>query len=487
MFLKRLTIATAVPVAMMLVAMVMRPVWRDEIWALYFSDTSMELKELMSIRMSNDTHPPLYFIIQHYWRAVSDSILWSKFFSLCVLVLGGFLGARLGKNHKRETHLFFLLCLGSYWVIYFMAEIRPYILLFTLCALSVLFIRTASSDYQEKELPVFLPVIWGVLVVLISLTHYYGALWMGLSGAGLGLHGVFTGKPKRFFAYGFATAIGLAPVCCWIYTNLGTINFTSNELSAWGNFSFGFNQFRRGITDKILGSNLAISLIAILALPQLIKNRTASDKIMLFSAVALVVIIFIIHVSMQPLIKERAFIVIFPAMIYLMARGVLMGLDANKIGPKLKQAVIWMAVISPFLFMSEYFKDREKMGEVRELFARYPVCQTELSAVYFRPSPQGDDFSEFYTNVAFKKPYTAKPNFMNLDDVTAQERSQIESSACPVKVFALNLPRGDKADHDAYRLAATGAGFDLSAYKQYNIGKGRNILYVDERLVGNAD
>lgn len=480
MFFKRLTYATAIPIIMMIVAMVLRPLWRDEVWALYFSDTGMALSDLLADRMSNDTHPPLYFAIQHFWRSVSENILWTKFFSLLVLGLGGLLGYFMGKDHKRETVLFFLMCLGSYWVIYFMAEIRPYILLFTLCALSVIYIRRVTTS-PMAPLSLLTIVGWSLLTCLISLTHYYGGVWMGVSGGALAIHGLYMKKPYRFFGFGFATAIGLIPVCYWIYTNLGTINFGDEQRTAAEYFTFGFNQFRRGITDKTLGSNLALSIIAILAFPRLYRQREASDTILALSALILVLIVFFIHVFVQPLIKERAFIVIIPALIYLMARAILLSLDADTVHPRLKQAVMWLAIISPFLFMSEYFKDREKTDQVRAVFTQNLACERAPIAAYYRPSPQGNDFSEFYTRLVLKDLYKKDTslNLVNIKDLTPQIVADILNSSCPVKAVALNLPRGDKPDHAAYRQALETAGIPYTTLQKRVIGKGRNILYLD--------
>ena len=479
MFLKRLKLVTVIPIVMMITAMILRPIWRDEVWALYFSDPNMEIGTLLMQRINHDTHPPFYFIIQHFWRSIFDSILWSKAFNLVCLLLGGGIAWKMGNKHRRETQLFLLLCLGSYWVIYFMAEIRPYMLLFTLCVLSTIFIRNVTSVKHAPPIGTYL--IWLCLTVALSLTHYYAALWMGLCGGSLALHGLYMKRNSQFWGFGLLTAIGLIPISLWIYYSLGTINFGFEDRTKVEFLTFGLNQFRRAIIDKTLGSNLAIAAIAILTLPTLLRQREHSDIIMLGTAVSLVMIVFTIHVFVQPFIKERSFIVIIPSLIYLMTRAILIKLDSNTANPRLFKAAIVMAIITPFLFAGEFFKDREKIDDVRAIFTQYPTCQNAPIATYYRPSPQGDDYAAYYTKISLKNVYKRgnPPILLSVQTLTPATLDTILKSNCPIKVLALNLPRGEKQEHIVFRQVLNDADIPYENLALTSIAKNRNILYLD--------
>ena len=97
--LRRLTYASAVPMLMMLVAMVMKPPWRDEFWTLYLTDATGSVRPFSIEGLHLDQgHPPLYAMILHLWRFVSSTEIWARSFSLVVMIAGALSG------FARESH-----------------------------------------------------------------------------------------------------------------------------------------------------------------------------------------------------------------------------------------------------------------------------------------------------------------------------------------------------------------------------------------------
>lgn len=87
-FVSRLAWATLVPIALMIVAMALKPMWRDEYWSLYFTEPRFSLIELVTGRMHWETHPPLYFVFLAVWRTVSDADIWIRALALPFLAAG---------------------------------------------------------------------------------------------------------------------------------------------------------------------------------------------------------------------------------------------------------------------------------------------------------------------------------------------------------------------------------------------------------------
>lgn len=505
-FLRALSMATIIPVLVMIIAMIARPLWRDEYWALYFSDIHHSLEFLLTQRLSYDTHPPLYFIIIHFWRAVIDHVLWIKLFSILCLVLSGFsiwklqdtpINQHPGENAgqpayktKFETLLFFLLCLGSYWVIYFMAEIRPYIMLFSLCALSVFIVKNLADKIGAKTpLTIIDFALWALLGAAISLSHYYGAIWVGLCGAGLGIWAWLAKRPRTFFAFAAATMLALLPVTMWILNSFGTINFGQEIISATDLFTAGAHQFLRALFGKTLVANIGLTIMVCIGLPIWWRRKTPADLILMLACIGLVLTVFFVHVFIQPFIKERAFLVIIPALIFMMARSIGHAVFENRIGSNLQKAALTFAVLTPLLFWSEFFKDREKISHIRAVFTQDTNCRTAPIATYFRPSPQGDDFSAFYINRALANLYgpntvQTQPQFLDITKIDPATVRAIMAHDCSVKILTMNLRRGDrrssKSDHVDFRHAVQ--NFIAMSSKPTKlehtlIGKGRNQIY----------
>ncbi|MCF6275748.1 MAG: hypothetical protein L3J05_08300 [Robiginitomaculum sp.] len=481
--LKKWMYASAVPLAIMLIAMYLRPVWRDEVWAEYYTDISLNLPQTTE-RLKNNIHPPSYFYILHYWRMFSDTVMWEKTLNL-LIIGGGFFAARaIGRPYPRQTVLFLLLCVGSYWLIYYAGVIRPYTQMFVLAALSVL-VLARLLETKKGDPILFWAFLWAGLGALNCLSHYFALAWVGFAGLFTGLAFLKQGRKADFVIIGLASLLAVLPSCLWLiftYENIGFRNDT--PATTWSNLHTGLNQFLRGILVKFIGSNPAVYLIAALSLMPLLRQKKPLDLVLAASIVATILLIFIGHMGITPLIKERAFMVIIPAIMLLAARALNLSLNMGSFN-KMWRTVPYVCAFMPFLFVGEYFKDREKLGEVRGVFASYPACETAEVLSYYRSFREGEAYSVYY----FKK---ALPGITGIDIRTASAKqiSSVLNSDCPIKAVALVMPRGDRAEHTAARsaLRAVLSQNDLElpqntlapqTFDELSIGKGRNLLFVN--------
>ena len=475
--LKKWIYASAVPLAIMIIAMYVRPIWRDEVWAEYYSDISLSLSQTTE-RLKNNIHPPSYFYILHYWRQFSDTVIWEKTLNL-VVIIGGFFAARaIGRPYPRQTVLFLLLCVGSYWLIYYAGIIRPYTQMFVLAALSVLMLARLLESKKGDPI-LFWVLLWAGLGALNCLSHYFALAWVGFAGLFTGFAFLKQGRHTDFIIIGLASLMAVLPSCLWLILNYQDIGFRNDTpATTWANLHAGLNQFLRGILAKLIGSNPVVYVIAILSVLRLLRQRKALDIVLAGSIIATVLLIFIGHLSVTPLIKERAFMVIIPAIMLLAARALDVSLAAKSF-KKLWRVVPVVCVIMPFLFVGEYFKDREKLGDVRAAFAKYPACEIAEVLGYYRTFSEGEAYGAYY----FKK---ALPGIQAIDIKAANPRqtSSVLNSDCPIKAVALVMPRGDRADHAAARTRfnniLSANSLDIHGFKELHMGKGRNLVFIEK-------
>ncbi len=480
--LKKWIYASAVPLAIMLIAMYFRPVWRDEVWAEYYSDISLNLPQITD-RLKNNIHPPSYFYALHYWRIFSDTVVWEKTLNLLVIICGFFAARAIGRPYPRQTALFLLLCVGSYWLIYYAGVIRPYTQMFVLAALSVLVLARLLET--KKGDPIFFwALLWAALGALNCLSHYFALSWVGFAGLFTGFVFLKQGRRRDFVIIGLASLLAVLPSCLWLVFTYESIGFRNGTPAAtWSNLHSGLNQFLRGMFVKLIGSNPVVYLIAALSLMPLLRQKKPLDVVLAASVVATILLIFIGHMSITPLIKERAFMVIIPAIMLFAARALNLSLDMGSF-KKMWLIVPYVCAVMPFLFVSEYFKDREKLGEVRSVFASYPACETAEVLSYYRSFREGEAYGVYYFNKAL-------PGITGIDIKTASTRqiSSVLNSDCPIKAVALVMPRGNRTEHTIARAALNTAlsqnsltlpqnTLDLKAFEELSIGKGRNLLFV---------
>ena len=470
---RTLALAVVAGFSLLIASLIFRPLWRDEYWALYFSAPDLSLHDAMETRMVRDVHPPLYFILLHFWRTVSDSDLWARLFNLVALAAGAAGVWLLGRKHGRETALFLALCAGSYWVIYFGVEARMYALSFAACAVTLYAARTALDGEMARGLLAF--VVAGAIA---AGSHYFGALWTACLGLCLGIAFLMRGQPVAFVIAGVASLIALAPTVAWIlHASPETKPGAEGDILPLGEaFGYGANQFLRGVVVKTFGSNLPAFIAAGFGVAALARKRNAIDAVALGAILLTVIIAFAVHLLALPLIKERAFTVIMPALIFLAVRG-LGALTRNQ--PRALRIAAFAplaALISPFLFTPEYFKDREQIVEVRKLIAHSGQCAHAPVLAYYRPSSQAADFHPFMITRALNGA-AAGGGDVNLIDA-ARDRASAWAPGCRLRAVALVLGKGETALHAQARRTLTAAGAPLEDWEERRLGKGRSLVWL---------
>lgn len=465
--------ASLVPVCVMIAAMVLKPLWRDEYWTLFFADPSLGFGELISSRQRDDIHPPLFYWVLHLWLSLLDSHFAARALSVLML-LATALGIKglTRPDEMRALYIFLLTCLGSYWVIYFTTEIRGYVMLFCSVTMSIFVLRRI---YDAVSISPLLWALWILIGAGMALTHYFGALWFSCLSFVAGIAALKQGSMKKFVAFGVFAVLALLPVLGWLAYSLPHVDLGDEQAAQFflQKLEEASNQYFRGLLVKTFASNPVITFLGFGALIAAVKGRGGLDSVLIWAALLTTIIAFILHLGVIPLIKERAFIVIMPAILFIFASGV--DLQFNHKAARFIPVVV---VIMPFIFMSEYFKDREKIGPLRDYLAPYSdACSGQPILVYYRPSDQAGFYPEITADILdFKKDGHA---FMpiRLDVNRADTPPETD---CPVKAAAFFLRRGQ----DPYRADAIKqferAGLDVSSLEEVAFGKSRNIIWVEK-------
>lgn len=474
--------AVGVGLAILLLGLVVRPLWRDEYWALYFSGAEMSLTDAINLRMARDVHPPIYFIILHFWRLISDAELWARLINLVVLPLSAFAVWRMGQSRRDETALFLFACAGSYWVIYFGIEARMYALVFGMCAITVLAVRNALVSKRPGLAPA---AIFAIAGAVAGGSHFFAAAWCAMLGFFTGVAFLRRGRLDGFVLWGAASVIAIAPAALWILRaspqdNPGAEGAVLSVLDA---LAYGGNQFLRGLVVKTFGSNLALFIGAILCAPLLIRKRDPFDAVLSLALLGTVLMIFAIHLFMVPMIKERGFIAIMPGVIYLLARAVLSLTQDDALQKKraavIVRAIPIVALISPFLFLGEYFKDREQLDEVRALIADSGQCAAAPVVMSYRPSEQAQDFHPFMLAMALRGAANGEDlQIVDARDIIAGRATLPGPNACPIRALALVMPKGDGPQQHEARAELRAAGVPLDDLNEIALGKGRSLVWA---------
>ena len=468
--LRWLSIASVIPLAFMLAALLLKPLWRDEYWSLFFAapDTSLE-------RLTVETHPPLYYGLLHLWMKVSDSELWARALALPTLLLGA-VGVYRTMPDKREAAVFLLLSLGSYWVIYFATEIRSYTLLYVLCAMTVAVVaRVEQAGWSAARF-----MLWCVLGAALGMTHYFGGLWFALLSLFAGLRLLSVRKSlSGFVALGLVSVLALVPAMIWVWMSLSTMDMSGQQSErAWPDeLAFVVNQFLRGMIAKLIGSNPLVFIAGAGCLIPAFRSWKSMGGLLMTTVIATIIAAVIIHFSFVTLIKERAFIVIMPALIFMFSRAVTGFRVTDGWRGRLARYIPLAAAIMPFLFIPEYFKDREHIRDVTAyLQAHEAQCAGQPLIVYSRPTNH-----EGYSEMVQARVLVLRPGVAPMRIVPADEDAGgiSMSSTCPAKAAALLLPRGRSKWHEAADAAFREAGLDPDALEEKSFGsKRRNILLI---------
>jgi uncharacterized membrane protein len=168
-----LTLLSLLALGLRLIRLTYQPLWWDEGWSLYFATTGVRnMLELTAV----DIHPPLYYLLLHFWIRVSGpgviSVrLLSVLIGTATIPLLYAAGRRLS-GHRGGLLAAFLLAISPFHI-YYSQEVRMYGLV-TLFGVAALFFAT-QWDAREGR-PGLKPWIGYVLAATAALyTAYYAA------------------------------------------------------------------------------------------------------------------------------------------------------------------------------------------------------------------------------------------------------------------------------------------------------------------------
>ncbi|OGE82900.1 MAG: hypothetical protein A3B10_02460 [Candidatus Doudnabacteria bacterium RIFCSPLOWO2_01_FULL_44_21] len=172
-----------------------QPFWGDELLSLDITTFLPDLGQLIEYLRSVEVHPPLFYLIQHFWIAwfglsVFAIKMLSVLFGLGSIILSYFWG-KIIFNSKQVGLLGALIVSVLPFQLAFSQEARPYIMLafFGMAASLLLW------QYQFSRKPIFLAGY--ALANLIGLYLHYSYLFVLVALAGWGLMEIYLNKEKR--------------------------------------------------------------------------------------------------------------------------------------------------------------------------------------------------------------------------------------------------------------------------------------------------
>jgi hypothetical protein len=474
--LKRLTIASIVPLAVMLVACVMKPEWRDEFWTLFITEPNATPPFSLTKLRLDYAHPPLYYSLLHVWRLIDSSEVWARLFSLAALGIGGVAAFRLARG-RAEVPWFLLLCAGSYWFIYPATETRSYALVFVLCLLSVLISARALEEPAKRGRWL---ALWCIVGAALSFTLYFGALWISALGLCLGLSELRRGRMVQFAGWGVAAVIAILPAALWIWggssTSLAADAF-SDEALARNQLLMGLEQVLRAVVVKQVGSNVALAGAAILGAAVLWRRRENVDAVLLYAVLVALAVAFAVHLLWLPVIKERSLIVLIPALIFLAARAITVLPLESAAARRLLWAGPFVAALTPFAFIPEYFKDREDLVRTVALLKEKGANCAGAQIMVFVRRDKGIFPVAAWT--ARRTIEAAMPDGAQAPDIADADLRRVDPArTCAIRAVALLLGTRNGPVNKQAEETLRKSGVPLDELVEHNFGKGRQRVYV---------
>lgn len=167
-----------VPFLLVLIAILSRvynltfqSLWLDEIYTMTTSNPQNNWSEIFT-ELKNDFHPPLHYLLSNLvFKLTAFNDLVGRLLSAIIGIAGIYAMYDLGKTveNKRTGYILAFLTIFNYYHLYHSQEVRMYILLFLLTAVSTsLFINFIK--YQSKRLLIYLVIV----NILLLYTHYFG-------------------------------------------------------------------------------------------------------------------------------------------------------------------------------------------------------------------------------------------------------------------------------------------------------------------------
>ncbi len=317
--------------------------WSDEAFSYQFA--SRPLGQMLPL-LKMDVHPPLYFLLLHVWLYLGSSAVWlrglSVVFGMLFLIAGYLIGKRFFGVYVGLLLMFFLAISPS--EIHYSQEIRMYSLLAFLAAMMIYAALLYVRSFARGHMALFV-----VTAVLCLYTHYYSLFLIG----GLLLY-ILIDLPGR----GVKTEIALRRVltCLGLIVILYFPWVETFFTHLWNNVLMGVHSFERGgvtlsrmheyLFDPLLGLVpwvpirlqlsfnpfftlfwyvellvflVVLTIVSLLGVKQLWCQ--ASWRRFLICALAVPIVLTLVHVQLHGRLYSRCFIIYLPIVFLLLSLG----------------------------------------------------------------------------------------------------------------------------------------------------------------------
>jgi len=145
--------------------------WFDELMSVTWSAPKLSFAKIISI-YQGDPHPPLFPLLLHYWMIIFGYTEWAARLLTALIGCGSIYSIYLlGKEcFNKQTGLAASAVIAlNYFNLYYSHEVRSYILLFLLTALSYTFFLKLLREQTKKHMTVY-----SIVTALMLYTHYFG-------------------------------------------------------------------------------------------------------------------------------------------------------------------------------------------------------------------------------------------------------------------------------------------------------------------------
>lgn len=365
--------------------------WLDELLSINHSVPGEGIEEPIHYAITKDGSPPLFNILLYIWRMVFGTGEYpARALSALFGVLGVlgmfFLGRELFSSKVGIYASLITVVLPFH--IYYSQEVRPYSLLFLLCALSYFFFIKFVRLKSFK---------WGLLYVLATAcmlyTHYFGLLIFFAQFAYLAL--VFL-REKDLERWNFLKS-HLPIICLLVILFLpwiGRVRRLSRVKEIWADIPH--SDFVISYVKGYFGGGLYVVSVCVLLIGLYLAHKSSKDEfpfhkaLLFFNIVMVFVVPYFRSLTHAPLLTPRNTIVALPAIVLMVSKG-LNRFKNEKLQILLFGSILLMLVVNIFFTNGNYYKTitKEQWREaakyvlVNDPEGKYPVFVDQRIGYYF--------------------------------------------------------------------------------------------------------
>lgn len=441
-------------------------VWLDEIHTMNEANPNLSFLDVYHAVVSSEQMPPLYFYILHFlFMLFGYTTLVLRLFSAVIGVVSIYYMFLLGKEmHSKKIGLFaaFLLCF-NYFHFYFSQEGRPYIflVLFTILAFYKLIIYIKNPTRRNA-------IFYGIFATLMIYGHFFGLFVLFAQYMILFLFFILIKKQERL-KY-FINLLISGTITLILYLPAIPLFITATKIKdIWiprptpDAYNLIFRDFF-GNFEMVIGLVGILILLYFIRLSKekdfsityekIVENKTIfSFVIFAFWIVIVLLIPLIRSYTSLPMIVNRYFIVLLPALILMISIGL----------NQFKNKIVVFCVLGFFLIF--YFVDTIAVKKIY----KDPLKTQFREATNFIIS-NNNDHTPVVTSLGWYLPYFLKNEKVNYKIVDK-----------PLESFIADMQQDSTKVKPFWYLDAHGRPYKLSEITQSFLDKN---FYVENNFDG---